>query len=134
MRTNPENQKIVDFFEFNLESHELDLEGWGRVDFYAYHNDILVLIEVEKGQKHPNTNVLKLWPYIEENPDQKMFLIHVIRNENKAPKNRLALCDFTGKKLENIFPTQFSYMLIRGNPWDYPNTNEEIKKRLVSLL
>ena len=120
-------------FNFNFEADELVLASWGRVDFYCYHKDVLVLMEVEKGQKHPNTNVLKLWPFLEENPDQKILLIHVIRPDNRAPKNRLALCEFTGEKLEVIFKGQFAYQFVKGNPVDNPNLNEEIKKKLEGI-
>ena len=134
MKTNPKNEAIANFFNFDFETDEFDLDGWGRVDFYCYHENILVLMEVDgSGQKHPNTNVLKLWPYLEENPEQKILLIHVIRSDNKAPKNRLALCGFTGEKLENNFISRFAYQFINGNPWDNPKVNEEIKKKLDSL-
>lgn len=104
-----ENLEIVKHLPFQFEEVELDLDGWGNVDFYCKHNGILVLLEVEKTQKHPNTNVLKLWPFLEKHTEQKVLLLHVIRPENKAPKNRLNLCDFAGKKLEEIYPDRFKY-------------------------
>ena len=133
MRTNPENEAIADFFNFDFELDELNLNGWGRVDFFSYYKNILVLMEVEKGQKHPNTNVLKLWPYLEENPGQKILLIHVIRSDNQAPKNRLALCEFTGEKLEKMFKGRFAYKYIKGNPSDNPKVNDEIRRKLDLL-
>jgi hypothetical protein len=109
-KTTLENQFIADMLPFKFESEEYNLNGWGEVDFYAYHGEILVLLEVEKGQKHPNTNVLKLWPYLEANNHSKILLIQIIRLENKAPKNRLNLCEFTGQKLEGLFPNRFVYI------------------------
>ncbi|MBT4399516.1 MAG: hypothetical protein HOD37_08525 [Bacteroidetes bacterium] len=70
----------------------------------------MILLEVEKGQKHPCTNVIKVWPYLEENPELKIFLIQIVRQENKAPKNRIALCKYMGKKMESEFPNRFKYL------------------------
>ena len=107
--TTEENLPIANKLPFKFEAEEYGLSGWGEVDFYSEQDDVLILLEVEKGQKHPNTNVLKVWPFLEEYPEQKVLLIQIIRLENKAPKNRLKLCEFTGKKLEELFPNRFRY-------------------------
>ncbi len=133
MRTNPDNQPIADFFQFNFKKEEFRLDSWGSSDFYCYNGDVLVLLEVEKGQKHPNTNVLKVWPYLEQNEKEKILFIHVIRPENNAPKNRLGLCTFTGEKLEVIFKRRFAYVFINGNPWNIPEIQDKISKKLEML-
>jgi hypothetical protein len=104
-----ENIPVANELPFDFVDEELSLDGWGDVDFYCAKDGILVLLEVEKNQKHPNTNVVKLWPFLEEYRKNKVLLIQVIRNDNKIPKNRLNLCDFIGNKLEQLFPNQFRY-------------------------
>ncbi|MEH6536650.1 MAG: hypothetical protein V7719_09670 [Psychroserpens sp.] len=125
-----ENLFIANKLGIQFEPNELKLDKWGNVDFYFKKDNLFVLLEVEKGQKHPNTNVAKVWPYLEENPKIKILLIQIIRDENKAPKNRLALCDFLGQKLENVFPNRFRF--IKSN-WSDNNVNE-IKKSIMSKM
>jgi hypothetical protein len=104
---------------YDFQPKEFSLERWGSVDFYTKKDGVLMLLEVERGQKHPNINVLKLWPYLEENLHIKILLIHVFCiKEIKAPKNRIRLCSFLGEKLENIFPNRFRYYR-----YDWPETN-----------
>ena len=73
MLTTSKNKKFIESLNIEFEPNEFDLNGWGRVDFYSKEeNDTLIFVEVENsGQKHPNTNVLKIWPFLEENPSKK---------------------------------------------------------------
>ncbi|MCK9613623.1 MAG: hypothetical protein WC401_06740 [Bacteroidales bacterium] len=118
--TAPENIVISEKFGKSLKldfyDSEFSLDGWGNVDNYAKLSDSsFVFMECEKGQKHPNTNVLKLWPYLEKNEQLKIFLIHYIFPDNNSPQNRIRLCHFLGKKLEKIFPDRFRYYHIYGS-------------------
>ena len=98
----------------------------------------MILLECEKGQKHPNTNVLKVWPYLENNKNIKIILFQYFFKENKAPKNRVALCGFTGEKLENQFRNRFQYVQLNDQIRDSLNDMKEglmqqlltVKKRL----
>jgi hypothetical protein len=128
-----ENIAIVNKLPFEFENEEFDLNKWGVVDFYCYHEQVLILIEIEKGQKHPNTNVLKIWPYLEENLDQKILLIQLIRPENNAPKNRLRLCKFTGKQLEKLFPNKFKYIYYNWHPNIIMDLKNKIQEKLEDL-
>lgn len=70
------------------------LDSWGEVDDYAVvRDDFLVLFEFEKGQKHPNTNVLKVWPYLDARPNLTIALVQLFvagaQNE-KGSRGRLA--------------------------------------------
>jgi|SaaInlV_120m_DNA_4_1040238.scaffolds.fasta_scaffold21640_2 hypothetical protein len=105
-----ENLFIAKRLGIDFEASELKLDKWGNVDFYCQTGNLMILLEVEKGQKHPCTNVIKVWPYLEENPELKIFLIQIVRQENKAPKNRIALCKYMGKKMESEFPNRFKYL------------------------
>ena len=125
-----ENLCIANKLGIHFESSEFKLDKWGNVDFYYKKENLLVLLEVEKSQKHPNTNVAKVWPYLEENPNKKILLIQIIREENRAPKNRLALCDFLGDKMENVFPDRFRF--VKGNWAD--NKAIEIRKSIMNKI
>ena len=92
---------------------EFSLGNWGKVDFVFEHNDCSVFVEIEEGQKHPHNNVVKLWPYLEENPKKKITLIHIIAQKNKAPKNRIRLCKFYGNKIETEFTNRFRYHFLK---------------------
>lgn len=100
-KTSKENIEISEIIGnalgLTFKNEELSLGNWGEVDNWSKLSDCaLILVECEKGQKHPNTNILKLYPYLEENTDLEIILIHYFYPENKAPKNRLALCDYLG--------------------------------------
>ena len=112
---------------------EFKLNCWGKSDFYCYKNEILVLLEIEKGQKHPNTNVLKIWPYLEENLKQKILLIHLFRPENEASPNRVKLCDFTGSRLERLFSKRFAYLRLDWQPKLLSEQIRNIDHKIKSL-
>jgi hypothetical protein len=132
-KTTLENLDISNALPFSFEPEEFKLGKWGNVDFYCKQDDILVLLEVEKGQKHPNTNVLKVWPFLEENPDQKVLLIQLIREENNAPKNRLLLCKHTGRKLMELFPGRFEYVYFNWHRQILPDLKSRIEEKINRL-
>jgi hypothetical protein len=126
-RTNPENLSVSGIIEIELgivfNNHEFSLDGWGDIDNYCrIDENCFIFLECEKGQKHPNTNILKLWPYLEKNPTLKIILLQYFFPENKAPKNRLSICDFLALKLEKEFQTRFQYIRLGGD------TNSIIKQ------
>ena len=114
-KTKKENIVISKIIEkkwnISFENNEFKLGKWGDVDNFCRVNDkLIILMEFEKGQKHPNTNILKIWPFLEENNDLRIVLLHYFFPENKAPKNRKRLCFFLGEKLEKLFETRFRYV------------------------
>lgn len=117
-KTSRENIEISDLVGSVLgvafKNEEFSLGKWGVVDNWTQLLDgVLILIECEKSQKHPNTNVLKLFPYLEENPNAKIFLIHYFYPENKVSPNRLALCDYLGVKMQRDFGYRFQYLSLK---------------------
>jgi len=103
---------------------EFSLGKWGEVDNWSeIEENTIILLECEKGQKHPNTNVLKLFPYLEENPNLKIILLHYFYPPNKTPKNRLALCNYIAEKMKKEFDGRFYYLSLRCQ-------NNEIGKKL----
>lgn len=116
-RTNSRNCEVSAIIEKQLsikfENFEFNLQGWGEVDNYAVVGEnSYVFLECEFGQKHPNTNVLKLYPFLEENPQISVTLIHFFFREKKTPKNRLKLCSFIAEKMKNEFGNRFNYKMI----------------------
>ena len=56
------------------------LGSWGRTDGEATLGDhARLFLEVESMQKHPSTNVLKVWPFLEENKSLSVLLVHAGR-------------------------------------------------------
>jgi hypothetical protein len=110
-RVNSANVPIAKQFPFPWNQKEYKLDHWGEVDFYAYHDDILVLLEVERSQTHPNTNVLQLWPYLFYNNDVKVLLLHVFVEGGKSikKKNRIKQGDFVAEQLVEMYVDRFRY-------------------------
>lgn len=89
----------------------LHLKNWGSVDKCALlgPNHYLVL-EAEDGQKHPCTNVLKLWPYLETRPEVSVILVHVFFQDGKRrDSSRGRLGPFVGQKMTNALEGRFQY-------------------------
>lgn len=81
------------------------VDGWVRLS-----SGWLLILEVEDQQTHPTTNVLKLWPYLEQQPNASVVLIHVYFPKSRAfASSRSTLATWLGKKLEEIFPSRFAY-------------------------
>lgn len=138
-KTEPENIEISNHIGsvlgVSFKNEEFSLGKWGEVDNWAQlSDDTLILIECEKGQKHPNTNVLKLYPYLEENSDIKILLLHYFYPENKAPKNRLLLCNFLGEKMEQQFLERFQYFSLKCTENKIAEKLQEEKKGLIQVL
>jgi len=54
------------------------LGGWGQADGCGVLADgRLVVLEIECAQKHPDTNILKLWPYLEDDSACSVLLVQV---------------------------------------------------------
>ena len=137
--TNTDNCTVSKIIEealgIRFRNEEFRLLSWGDTDNYCRISDkAYVLIECERGQKHPNTNVLKLYPFLEENPNIKIVLLHYFFPENKAPKNRLSLCDFIAKKMEQQFPERFQYLKLPQDIKMIPSFLQYEKKGLIQKL
>jgi len=131
----PISQAIEKALGITFSNKEFSLGGWGEVDNWCQlSHDTLVLLECESGQKHPTTNVLKLFPYLEEFPKVNVILLHYFIPENKTPKNRVALCHFLGEKLENTFGIRFQYVHVRCKHEMIEMEFSKHNKRLMQML
>jgi hypothetical protein len=135
-KVNSKNLTIAKHFPFEWCTTEYKLGPWGEVDFYAYHNDILILLEVERSQTHPNTNVLQLWPYLFENSDIKVLLLHVFVEGGRSikRKNRIKQGDFVAEQLEEMYTGRFRYYRF-NYPFDKTSDASEIvKTKILDLI
>ncbi len=118
---------IADQLQINLKGTKYRLDGWGEVDNWAQlDNGVFVFLEVETSQKHPNTNVLKLWPYLDDNKAIRIFLIQTYFPTSPGlTSNRGRLGEWTANKLKTILGKRFDYqkLVIDGN-----NDKNELKE------
>ena len=130
------SQAIGKVLGINFRNEEFSLGTWGDVDNWCRLTDeTLVLLECENsGQKHPNTNVVKIYPYLEESAHIRVILIHYLSPENKAPKNRVKLCNFFGKKMEAEFSDRFQYVHLKCQQELIEENLSQHKSRLMKLL
>lgn len=137
--TNTDNCHITGIIEKALnvrfQNREFPLGSWGDVDNYCLvDNNSYLLLECEKGQKHPNTNVLKLYPFLKARKDSLIVLLHYFFPENKAPKNRVALCDFIATKMEKELFGRFQYLRLPSDETAITTFLQQQKKGLMQKL
>lgn len=117
--TNAENinslSKLLSLeLDIKFENHEKKLNSWGQVDNWAkISSNTELFLEVETSQKHPNTNVLKIWPHLEENNEIRIFLIQAFfPNSPGLTSNRGRLCDWVAEKMKRELKDRFGYAKI----------------------
>lgn len=92
-----------------------------------------LVLEVEVGQTHPDTNVGKYWPLLEMEADplERLVLVHVIASR-RSNVSRLALAQFYVDKMKQSFGDRFRYIRI---PCDgQVLSHDEIKKGAEDAL
>ena len=94
-----------------LSNRKYYLNGWGEADnFYQISDDKFLVLEVETSQKHPSTNVLKLWPYMEENIERSIVLIQTFFPDSPGLKsNRGKLSAWVASKMSESLLSRFYY-------------------------
>jgi hypothetical protein len=97
--------------EVEFEGRCLQLKGWGSVDKQALLKpNCYLILEAEEGQKHPCTNVLKLWPYLEAEPEKSVILVHVFfQGGKRRDSSRGRLGPFVGQKMADALNGRFRY-------------------------
>lgn len=90
------------------------LDQWGEVDNWCkLGENCFLFIEVETSQKHPCTNVLKIWPSLESKKTFRIFLIQTFFSYSPGLySNRGKLSLWTGAQFENLYPNRFRYRRI----------------------
>ena len=95
----------------NFSGRRFDLGGWGEVDDFArLRPNGYLFLEVETSQKHPCTNVLKVWPYLEANPQIAVVLAQAFfPNSPGCNSSRGRLGSWLGQRLESTVRDRFRY-------------------------
>jgi len=138
-KTDKKNLPIAMILEKELgiifKNYEYSLDRWGDGDNYCpIGNNSLIFLECENTQKHPNTNVLKYWPFLEKNSSTRVVLFQYFFSENKAPKNRLALCNFLALKIQELFPKRFQYIKLIGGKESITRELKNQNKGVLQVL
>ena len=93
---------------------------WGKSEYHRrFSENKIAVLEVDIDQTHPDTNVVKFWPYLESNPKIQVLLIHaftLVNDKNEASRSfkgsRRRLCDWYGRRIERELPGRFVYKSI----------------------
>jgi len=95
-----------------------------KADLFLADKKNKIFIEVDEGQPHPDTNVLKYWYWMEtENIKSKVLLIHVFGSYfyNNNYRSRSQLCRFLVDKMKVQFDN-FEYIPV---PRDVQHSYDE---------
>lgn len=105
-------KEIEEKLEIVLAGNELSFDNWGRADNYLRLNEnSFLVVEIEMSQRHPEMNVLKIWPYLKNNPKKKVLLIQYLIDENSVSPNRIRLCRWLKEQMEQELSGRFLYHL-----------------------
>lgn len=110
---------------FKLGEHGL-VDWWARLD-----DKRLVFLEFELAQRHPSTNVAKCWPWLRDNPDNRVLLIHAYdeaRERGRPKGTRRRLAAFLGAEIPVAVDGRFRYVEI-----DVPADDRAIQDVLGAL-
>lgn len=102
---------IEDNLNIKFQNRRYILDNWGQVDNWCeIANNIFLFLEVETSQKHPNTNVLKVWPYLLEHRNIRVFLIQTYFTYSPGFKsNRGRLSEWLGNEIKRQSNGRFNY-------------------------
>ena len=83
------------------------LAPWSLADCeHRLSEHVRVFVEIERAQKHPTTNVVKYWPWLEAEPARRVLLIHLFdRNAHRRELTR-----WLGERLEVLLCGRFRYV------------------------
>ena len=90
-------------------AHELPICLGARGDFGCTLGDLdtRLYVETERpGQAHPTTNVVKYWPWLDEDPSRRLVLVHLFF----ANSHRRRLTSWVADRMEREFGERFRYL------------------------
>ena len=92
---------------------------WGEADDHVFLTaNRLLILEVERNQRHPGTNVLKIWPQLHSHQRLNVMLIHAFIESGKAMNgSRKLLNDWMADRLEKVYRRRFVYcqLIVSGD-------------------
>ncbi|HEX6883161.1 MAG TPA: hypothetical protein VF530_07250 [Planctomycetota bacterium] len=110
-----------------------ELDGWGTVDdHHRLPDGRVLLLEVESAQKHPCTNVLKIWPYLEKHPSLSVILLQVFFPHSPGlTSNRGELGRWLGLRMKELLGDRFSrFEIVLTHEGEPVSGLEVIRKQL----
>jgi hypothetical protein len=127
---------LAERLNLRFEDKRQPVDQWGHADGLAIlPNGVSLVLEVEAKQKHPTTNVLKYWPYLENHEDRRIVLGHCFFPDSPglaSSRGKLAL--WLGERLEQIFEGRFFYQRLVVSTAGEPDEGfSELEQRLQLL-
>ncbi|MFC2065834.1 hypothetical protein ACFLUO_02065 [Chloroflexota bacterium] len=105
-----------------------------RSDGMITDGRVLVAIEVEAGQMHPDTNVGKYWLlYNKYRKYEKIILFHIYTPDYNSYGWRKKLAEFYAGKMRAELPFEYILMDYRSSK-DYDETLDTIKESIMGFL
>ena len=123
------------YFSKKFENSKYNL-NWGQVDdWLKLKENSFLFLEIETSQKHPNTNVLKIWPFLEENKEIRIFLIQSFFTDSTCMNSsRGLLGEWTGKQLEKMYPNRFKYYKVVFKKEKIELSSNKLKEDLQKFI
>src|SRR4051794_2657698 len=90
-------------------AHELPVCLGARGDFGCLLGDLdtRLYVETERpGQSHPTTNVVKYWPWLEEEPNRRLVLVQLFLDN----QHRRRLTTWIAERMKREFGERFRYL------------------------
>jgi len=100
-----------------------------RSDGMLTDNEVLIAIEVECGQTHPDTNTGKYWLLYKTAPYKKIILFHIYTPDFNSYGWRKKLAEFYIEQMKSEVPIEYILLDFR-NANDYHQTLMELKKNI----
>ena len=100
-----------------------------RSDGMLTDNKVLIAIEVECGQTHPDTNTGKYWLLYKTKPYKKIILFHIYTPDFNSYGWRKKLAEFYIEQMKSKVPIEYILLDFR-NANDYHQTLMELKKNI----
>lgn len=127
---------LGELLQIDFRGARYTLDDWGQTDDVADLSPTdLLLLEVEATQKHPNTNVLKLWPYLDSNEQLSIVLIQAFFEGSPGlHSNRGRLADWTAARMEETFGSRFRFAKVVFNENFEPVSDLEPMKAVIESV
>ena len=79
-------------------------------------------------------NVLKVWPFLKNNQEKKIFFIHHIADTKQVSPNRIELSNFISEKISENTDNRFEYFQILNDFSEQKLLRLQDKLKLKQIL
>jgi hypothetical protein len=108
--------------------------GEFRSDGMLMTDQVLVAIEIEAGQTHPDTNVGKYWLLNDRKPYRRIVLFHVYTPDFKSYQSRKELGEFYAGQMQGKVPIEYISCDYRNTAKGYQAILAEIKTEIETIV